>query len=266
MATLEETLRALRERGRVGLIPYFPVGFPHADSTVALASAAAAAGADAIELGIPFSDPLADGSTIQRATTRALQNGITLAACLDAARAVRRAGVTIPLLFMGYYNPFLRYGLTRFARDAAAAGIDGCIVPDLPPEEAGDLRAALDAVGIALVAMVAPTSTEERLRLAARTARGFLYCVSVTGVTGARRDLPPDLPAFLARVRAVTDLPIAVGFGISTPEHVEQVGRLADLAIVGSAVVDRIDRPTTAEAAQALADYLRDLRALAPAR
>jgi tryptophan synthase alpha chain len=179
---------------------------------------------------------------------------------------VRERGETIPLLFMGYYNPILHYGIERFARAAEEAGVDGCIVPDLPPEEATELRGALDAAGIALVPMVAPTSTDERLRLAARNGRGFVYCVSVTGVTGARRDLPAELPSFLARVRGVTDLPIAVGFGVSTAEHVEQVGRIADLAIVGSAVVERIDRPTTAEAARALGDYLRDLRGAVTAR
>ncbi|GIW05858.1 MAG: tryptophan synthase alpha chain [Dehalococcoidia bacterium] len=266
MTRLETALRALRTRGRTGLIPYFPVGFPHADSTLALVAAAAAAGADAIELGIPFSDPLADGSTIQRATTRALQNGVTLGVCLEAVRAARASGQTIPLLLMGYYNPILRYGVDRFAREAGAAGLDGCIVPDLPPEEASELRAALESAGIALVPMVAPTSTDERLRLAAAVASGFVYCVSVTGVTGARRELPPELPGFIARVRAVTDLPIAVGFGVSTSEHVEQVGQLADLAIVGSAVVDRVDCPTTAEAAQALSEYLRELRGAVAAR
>lgn len=266
MTNLDDTLRTLRARGRTGIIPYLPVGFPTADSTAMLVHAAETAGADAIELGIPFSDPLADGPTIQRATARALQHGVTLATCLDAVRAARATGVTIPLLLMGYYNPILRYGLERFAEAAAVAGVDGCIVPDLPPEEAGDLRAALDAVDIALIPMVAPTSTDRRLELATRDARGFVYCVSVTGVTGARRELPPDLPAFLDRVRAATTLPIAVGFGVSTREHVEQVGRLADLAIIGSAVVERIDRPSATEAARALADYLRELRALAPAR
>ncbi|MFN8532929.1 MAG: tryptophan synthase subunit alpha [Dehalococcoidia bacterium] len=258
-------MRSLRGK-RTGLIPYFPVGFPTRDSTLALIRSGEQAGADAIELGVPFSDPLADGTTVQRATTRALQNGISLEDCFAAVRDARAEGITVPLLFMGYYNPILRYGPKRFARRAATVGVDGCIVPDLPPEEAGELDQELQAVGIALVPMVAPTSTDERIHLAVRGARGFVYCVSVTGVTGARRDLASDLPDFVARVRSATDLPIAIGFGISTAEHVERVGRLADIAVVGSAVVEQVDRPSAEEAAAMLGDFLRQLRSAVTAR
>lgn len=253
-------MRRLQAGSRTGLVPYFPVGFPRADSTLALVEAAVAAGADAIELGVPFSDPLADGTTIQRAANEALGHGVTLGSCLDAVREIRARGITIPLLFMGYYNPIHHYGVARFAADAAEAGIDGCIVPDLPPEEAATLREALDAHQLDLVPMVAPTSTETRLALATRDGRGFVYCVSLTGVTGARRELPIDLGAFLARVRSLTDLPLAVGFGISTREHVRQVGQLADIAVIGSAVVEHIEGRDTEQAAASLRAYLQELR------
>ncbi|GIW10556.1 MAG: tryptophan synthase subunit alpha [Chloroflexi bacterium] len=266
MANLEATLAALRHQQRLALVPYFPVGFPEPDSALALIAAAAEAGADAIELGVPFSDPLADGPIIQQATTRALQHQITLGHCLATVRAARAAGYQLPLLLMGYYNPILRFGVARFAAEAAAAGVAGCIVPDLPPEERGELLPPLEVHGIPLIPMVAPTSPPARIRLATAGARGFVYCISVTGVTGARHDLPPDLPAFVERVRAVTDLPIGIGFGISQPAHLEALRSFADLAIIGSAIVAQIDRPTTAEAARALSEFLRRLRGAVVAR
>jgi tryptophan synthase alpha subunit len=194
-----------------------------------------------LELGVPFSDPLADGATIQRANFTALQHGVTTSVCLEAVRALREQGLEVPVLLMGYYNPILAYGLEGFAVDAAAAGVDGLIVVDLPPEEAGPLQEACRARGLDLVYLLAPTSTPERVALVARQASGFVYCVSVTGVTGARSALPPELPAFVERVRSETTLPLAVGFGISDREHVEAVGRIAEVAVVGSALIDVID-------------------------
>src|SRR5262249_913948 len=200
------------------------------------------AGADLFELGVPFSDPLADGATVQRASERALANGVRLPFCLETVAALRARGVLAPLVLMGYFNPFLQYGVQRLARDAAAAGADGFIIPDLPPEEAEECRTALRAAGLDLIFLVAPTTPEERIAEIGRIASGFIYCVSLTGVTGARRELWEGLPAFLDRVRRQTNLPLVVGFGISSAAHVRQVGQHADGAIVASALINTIER------------------------
>lgn len=259
VGALGDTLRQFKAGERTGLVPYFPVGFPRIDSAVPLIEAAAAAGADIIELGVPFSDPLADGPVVQAATFQALNNGVTLRTCLDAAREARARGVKIPLVFMGYYNPIHHHGLQQFADEAAEAGVSGCIVPDLPPEEAGPLKNALDSVGLDLIPMIAPTSTDERIRLAASKGSGFVYCVSVTGVTGARTELASGLPEFIQRIRKSTSLPIGVGFGVSTRDHVRQIGKIAELAIIGSAVVKTIDQDSTASAVSSLQRYLGEL-------
>ncbi|MBX6771001.1 MAG: tryptophan synthase subunit alpha [Chloroflexi bacterium] len=245
-------------QGRIALMPYLPVGYPDVETTVALAPALARAGADLFELGIPYSDPLADGATIQRATHVALENGVTPALCLEVASAIRRA-VDAPILLMSYYNPIARFGPERFCRQAAAAGADGLIVPDLPPEEADELRGAARANALDLIFLVAPTSTDERLRLVAAAATGFLYCVSLAGVTGARAHLASGLADYLTRVRRVTSLPLAVGFGISRPEHVRQIARYADGAIVASALIDRLDALPRAEQVAGAAAFIRDL-------
>jgi tryptophan synthase alpha chain len=209
-------------------------------------------------LGIPFSDPLADGPVIQRATHVALQNGMTLAKCLDMVREVRQAGVTVPLVLMGYYNPILRFGVEAGARVAQEAGANGFIVPDLPPEEASTLDAACRAHALDLIFLAAPTSTVERLRLVAEATRGFLYLVSVTGVTGARDQVAADLSEFMGRVRAITSKPVCVGFGIASAESARAVAGLADGVIVGSALVSRIGDGSAVEAARA---FLAELRA-----
>jgi tryptophan synthase alpha subunit len=183
---------------------------------------------------------MADGGTIQKANQVALENGFTLEDCIAAVRDARAAGLTVPVVFMGYYNPFLQYGQERLVRDCAAAGVDGFIIVDLPPEDAGDFIASCDAGGLAFVPLVAPTTAMERFEKVAAHARGFVYCVSVTGVTGARTELPADLSTLLANVKARVALPVAVGFGISTREHVEAVGRLADGVVMGSAVVAQL--------------------------
>ena len=235
-----EMFARTRGEGRPALIPFVPGGWPERDATPAIVRAAVAGGADAMEIGLPFSDPLADGVTNQRAYQQALDNGFTARALFDAVRRMRAEGVRVPLLVMGYFNPLLAYGARRFAQDAADAGVDGLILVDLPPEEAAEVASPARAVGLHLVYLLAPTSTDQRIALIAEHGSGFIYCVSVTGVTGARATLSEELPAFLARVRAQTELPLAVGFGISTREHVREVGRFADAAIVGSAFVDAI--------------------------
>lgn len=240
MGRISDTFERTRSAGRIALMPYLAVGYPNLETTLALAPALVEAGADMFELGIPYSDPLADGATIQRATQVALRNGITPRACLDAAAAIR-GQTDVPLLLMGYYNPIARYGEAAFCRDAATAGVDGLIVPDLPPEEAEALRHAARAVGLDLIFLVAPTSTDARLDAVNRVASGFVYCVSLTGVTGARTRLAEGLEEYLARVRRHVDLPLAVGFGISRPEHVQTVAAHADGAIVASALINYLD-------------------------
>ena len=260
MSRIAETFARLKAAGRTALMPYLMVGFPERDSALELAPALEAAGADLFELGVPFSDPLADGATIQRASERALANGVRLSFCLETVAALRARGVAAPLVLMGYFNPFLRYGLERLAADAAGASADGLIIPDLPPEEAGECQAVCRAAGLDLIFFVAPTTPEQRIAQIGRLASGFIYCVSLTGVTGARRDLWSGLPDFLARVRRHTDLPLVVGFGISDAAHVRQVGAYAEGAIVASALINAIEPLPPDQRAAGAAAFLRRLK------
>jgi tryptophan synthase alpha chain len=249
MSRITVTFENLNQVGQTALMPYLTMGYPERDSALALVPALVKAGADLIELGVPFSDPLADGATIQAAAQQALANGMTLSLCLEQAAALRRRGIEIPFVLMGYYNPIFQMGLSGFAQRATSAGIDGLIVPDLPPEEAKDLHVALHTQEIDLINLLSPTSDSERVRLVAARTSGFSYLVSLTGVTGVRDHLPTDLESFVARVRSMTDLPLAVGFGISTPAHAAQVARIADGVIVGSALLKAIgasDEPVAA--------------------
>jgi tryptophan synthase alpha chain len=225
-------------------MPYLMGGFPDLDASRAVGLACADAGADLVELGVPFSDPLADGPVIQRAGVRALAAGASLARVLELLATLRADGVRLPIVLMTYYNPVLAFGLKSFARTAADAGADGVIVPDLPLEESEPLRAETEPAGLDFVQMVAPTSTPPRLRAIARVSRGFIYVVSVTGITGERRALPPDLDAQMRALRLVTTKPLCVGFGVASPEHVAAVGRVADGVIVGSAIVRLVERHT----------------------
>jgi tryptophan synthase alpha chain len=222
--------------GHKALIAYVTVGYPSIEATLKVVPRLANSGADIVELGIPFSDPLADGITIQKASFQALQNGVTPEACLDVARQLREK-TAVPLVFMTYYNPVFSYGLTEFVAECARSGIDGLIIPDLPPEEGAELQAITQAAGLDLIYLLAPNSSEERIRLVAERSRGFIYLVSVTGVTGAREDLPANLAAFVTRVRKVADQPLCVGFGISHPEQARRIARLADGIIVGSRLI-----------------------------
>lgn len=254
-----------RNDGRGALIPYFMCGYPTAERSVELVLAAASAGADLIELGLPFSDPLADGATIQRAGQIALERGMTLKGCLEIARRVS-AQTDIPLLLMGYYNPILRYGIERFCQDAASSGTSGLIIPDLPLEEATPLQESAAQHGLALIFLVPPTAPDERIaaivEAAARGIPGFLYCVSLSGVTGSRASLPPHLREFVNKVRGYTkphNLPIAVGFGLSTRDHIAEVTSYADGAVVGSAIVNVIDRSAENEQVEAMKSYMQNL-------
>ena len=250
MSRLDETFTRLRARGERALLPYFTAGDPSLADTRWLVIEAARRGADVIELGIPFSDPLADGPVIQRAGTRALAAGATVARVLETVAGLR-AEVDVPIVLLTYYNPVLAVGLKAFARTAVDAGVDGAIVGDMPPEESGPLGSEADAAGLDLVYMVAPTSTPARVRLIARKSRGFIYVVSLTGVTGERQQLPADMATQIATIRRETAMPVCVGFGISTPAQVATVGRVADGAAVGSAIVrlveSRAGSPTLVE-------------------
>ena len=218
-------------------MPYFPIGYPDLATSVNVIEALAKSGADLIEVGLSFSDPLADGPVIQQATQVALDNGITVKKSLQAVAELRKRGVTIPLIMMGYYNPLLAYGLEKFVQDALDAGVDGFIIPDLPPEEAGEF---VGLTSLPLIQMLAPTSPDERMQAIAQNAQGFIYIVSVTGVTGARQSLSEGLGDLIARVRKHTSIPVCVGFGIGTPEQAKEVGELANGVIVGSACVKAI--------------------------
>jgi tryptophan synthase alpha chain len=237
-------------------MPYFPLGYPDLETSVDVIEALAKNGADLIEVGLSFSDPLADGPVIQQATQIALEKGITVKKSLEAVKELRNRGVTIPLILMGYYNPMLAYGLEKFIRDAKEAGADGFIIPDLPMEEAEEFTAV--AGELPLIQMLAPTSPDERMEAIARNAQGFIYLVSVTGVTGERREISNDLGALIARVRSHTSAPVCVGFGIGTPEQAQQVGQLADGVIVGSACVKMIgSSPKPVETAKQFAAEFR---------
>jgi tryptophan synthase alpha chain len=219
-------------------MPYFPVGYPNIETSIDVLEALANNGADLIEVGMSFSDPLADGPVIQKATQIALEQGVTVAKVIAAVAELRRRGVNIPLILMGYMNPMLAYGLEAFVRDARSAGVDGFIVPDLPPEESGEFATLLG--DLPQICMLAPTTPGARMEQVARHARGFIYLVSVTGVTGLRSGLSEGLDELVARVRAHTDIPVCLGFGISTPEQARIVSKLADGVIVGSACVRAI--------------------------
>lgn len=260
MQRLENCFADLRASGRKGLITFITAGDPDLDATPELIACLEANGADIIELGVPFSDPLADGPTIQAASARALAAGASLAGILKMVAEVR-SGIKVPLVLMSYYNPLYAYGLRKLVDDAVSAGVDGIIVPDLPLEEAAELR-SLAAERLAVIPLAAPTTGSQRLRQIVEVGTGFLYYVTVTGITGARRSLPERLAADLDRVKdAAGSLPLAAGFGIATPEQAISVGRHADAVIVGSALVEIIARLGKSNAArEELGARVRDLK------
>ncbi len=261
---IDVSLGKARSDGKTALGPFVTVGYPDVETSIEVAASVLREGADLIELGIPFSDPLAEGPTIQKTSFQALRNGVDLPACLDAVRRLRGQGLETPVVLMGYYNPYLRYGLARFASDAAKAGADGVIVPDLPTEESREMRERCAERGIHLVPLLAPTSTDRRIELACSSAGGFIYCVSVTGVTGARAEMRKGVSLLVERIRRHTDLPVLVGFGVSRPEHLAEIGGFADGAVVGSALMDAVGGVPPDRAADAAAAFVRGLRGPAP--
>ena len=256
---IDRVMRSLAAEDRKALAPFVTIGHPDVETSEALVETIIDSGAHMLELGIPFSDPLADGPTVQATSFTALRNGVTVAGALDSIRRLRARGVEAPLIPMGYYNPYLSYGLERFVEDAASAGVDGLIVPDLPAEESGELGGLCEKHGLHLIPLLAPTSTDERIAAACETAGGFIYCVSLTGVTGARSRLSGTVEDLVERVRRHTDLPLLVGFGVSRREHVEAIGRFADGAIVASAMLDAVDAAAPDRRLDVAGDFIRGL-------
>lgn len=259
MSRIAETFVRLKSEGKGGFIPFISAGDPDLQTTTALLLELAKAGADVIELGVPFSDPMADGPVIQRASERALKHGFGLREILAVVKEVR-ATIATPIVLFSYYNPLLQYGTDKLARDASLAGVDGVLVTDLIPEEADEFVLALTANDLDRIFLVAPTSTDERLRMISRYASGFVYAVSRTGVTGARENLSNEAELLVARVRKFFELPVAVGFGISTTEQVQQTLRYADAAVVGSAIVRQIEAGSgRTDLVAAVGEYVRNL-------
>ena len=249
-----------RRDGRPAIMPYWPVGWPELNDTDRAVRALARSGADLIEIGMPFSDPIADGPTVQRVNQRSLSNGVTTEIALDHIRTLRHErGIDIPLIAMGYYNPILAYGIERFTNDAREAGADGFIVPDLPPEESDELLAACVDNGLHLVYMLAPTSTDERFDAIVERASGFIYLVSVVGITGARDRLWEGLPEYVARVRGHTDLPLALGFGISSHAHVVEAARHVDGVIFASGMLNYLEKASAETLPDEIERYMSSL-------
>ncbi|MDB5423234.1 MAG: trpA [Phenylobacterium sp.] len=251
-ARIDARFAALKAEGRAAFVAYVMAGDPDAATAAKILAGLPAAGADLIELGFPFSDPMAEGPPIQRAAQRALAGGMTLTGTLDLVRGFRTGDETTPLILMGYMNPLVTWGFAAFARDAAEAGVDGIIVVDCPPEEAGPLAEALDAAGVSLIRLATPTTDDARLEVVVRRTSGFVYYVSVAGVTGVKEADAAIVAPHVARVRRASGLPVAVGFGIKTPERAAAIARVADAVVVGSALVDEI-----AEAVQMNEDVTR---------
>lgn len=247
MNRLEKKWREIRRSGRKALIPFITAGDPNLAATKRLIPSLERGGADVIELGIPFSDPMADGPVIQKASERALAHGATLGKILRLVASVRKEGTQSPILLMGYYNPILAYGLKEYARDAARAGVDATLVVDLPPEESAELDRELKKVDIDLIYLLTPTSDAERIRRVAKRARGFIYFVSITGITGAKLRSEGEIRRKVAEIRRRTSLPIAVGFGISRPDQARKISKFADGVVIGSALVSLIQQKASSK-------------------
>ena len=271
MSRLAARFATLKKEGRAGFVPFVSAGDPDPDTSFAILEKLPGAGADIIELGMPFSDPMADGPAVQASSTRALKAGASMTRTLDMVRKFRKGDAKTPIVLMGYFNPIHAYGTARFSRDAAAAGADGLIVVDLPPEEDEVLRAPAAAQGLDIIRLATPTSDDVRLKTILGGASGFVYYVSIAGVTGTKNFDPGQVEAAVARIRAASALPVAVGFGVKTPEHAREIARIADAVVVGSAIVNQIgamlDRPrdrlvaSVLELCRSLADSTHAARA-----
>jgi tryptophan synthase alpha chain len=254
MSRLESVFK---QKNHKALIAYITVGYPDIAATLKVVPLLAECGCDIVELGIPFSDPMADGATIQRASFKALENGVTTALCLDTAKKLSKK-TSVPLVFMTYFNPIYQYGLEKFCYDCVASGIDGLIIPELPPEEGDEISKFAGKSGVDLIYLLAPTSIEARIKLVAGKSRGFIYLVSIAGVTGARNELPPDLGKFILKVKQFAKQPVCVGFGISTPEQAVQVAKTADGVIIGSKLIQLME--TDDATMTATQTFIRNIR------
>ena len=259
MSRIDKIFQQIESEDRAALTMYLTVGFPDFKTSAVIAKAAIEAGVDIIELGVPYSDPLADGKTIQNASNIALANGINLNHCLDLTRQIREYAPDIPIILMGYFNPFLQYGLDTLAKDSLIAGVDGFIIPDLPPEESDTIDRSLIENQLDLIYLLAPTSTEERIQQVVNKTRAFIYCVSVAGVTGARDNISSEGVKLVEKVKTLSSSPVALGFGISTPEQVQNASRIADAVIVGSAFVDLISDNIDKELIRSVTGYIETL-------
>ncbi len=258
MSRIAETFANLKTQNRKGFIPFITAGDPDLETTEQLIVGLARAGATVIELGIPFSDPMADGPVIQRASERALKHGFGIGDVLQIVSQARKE-TDVPIILFSYFNPLLQFGIERLARDAKAAGVDGVLITDVVPEEAAEISATLRAQDLDMIFLVAPTSTDDRLKMIAARASGFIYAVSRAGVTGAREAMSAEAEKLVNRLRQFSNLPIAVGFGIATPQHVQDVWRYADAAVVGSAIVHLIEHSDGTEIVRQVSEFARSL-------
>ncbi len=260
MSRIGQTFEELRNKGKKALIPFITAGYPDLQTTEALIYEMERCGADLIELGVPFSDPMADGPVIQFSSERALAQGTKTRTILKLVKKIRRK-TSIPIILMGYYNPFLAYDLKRFADDAHTAGVDGILVVDLPPEEASEMKVQTDRRGLDLIFLLAPTSDDRRIKRIVQSASGFIYYVSLTGVTGIRSQLDKDIPRQVEKIKRIASMPVGVGFGISTPLHAKKVAKWADAVVVGSAIIKIIkDNITTNCMIQEVGHFVLSLR------
>lgn len=260
MSRIEKVFKKLKENNQKAIIPFITAGDPDLDKTGELVMAMEKAGADIIELGVPFSDPIADGPIIQRASYRALKGGVSLRKILGLVKDLRRE-TSVPIVLMTYYNPVFKYGLSEFVKDAVGAAVDGIIVPDLPPEEGRGIIEEGMKAGLDTIFLIAPTSTRERIKMISALSRGFIYYVSLTGVTGARESLPTEVEESVKRIKKATDKPIAVGFGISTAEQAKRIASFADGVIIGSAIVGLIERNTgNPDLVRIVSDFVREVK------
>jgi len=256
---IRDVFDACKKAGRAAFVGYLTAGFPTVEDTVPLMLAMERGGADLIEIGVPFSDPMADGATIQEANTIAVDNQVSYADCIKFVKTAREKGLKAPVIFMGYVNPLIRYGEEKAVKDAKDGGANGFIVVDLPLEEEPLFFKACLTHGMSFVPLIAPTTRDARIPLLVKAADSFIYCVSVAGVTGARKDLPPELPAFIQNIKRFTNLPLAVGFGISNHDHYKQVASLAEGVVVGSAIISTIQSSQADHRPENLEKFIHDI-------
>ena len=257
---IDKTFNSINATSKFALAPFITIGYPDIETSIQMSLAALNAGGDMLELGVPFSDPLADGPTIQMTSSQALEKGVNLKICLRTIERIRKENRDAPLILMGYMNPFLKYGLTKFVEEAVYAGADGLIIPDLPTEESSEFNALCRSKNLYLIPLLAPTSTDDKIRLACKAAGGFIYCVSLTGVTGARSEVSSGVEDLIKRIRNYSNLPVLVGFGISSKAHVSKISRFANGAVFASAMLDQVSRSPKENAGTIVSEFVKNLR------